>query len=253
MSNYFKNFPKVAYRFGNEDQPVEYQKLSKYSDVIDQIKDRISTYTEYEIRDFERPETLSYRLYGTTDYEWTLFLMNERLRETGWPLAQQDLIDKIQTDFYPNYSVKLDVDSAGGIAQYANLYPKGQKVMVDGRPGVVIRKNLEVGEIIISSDDDLTTSTSLSYLVPDSDQPLTVNAPLTNTVYEYEGVHHYENDSDQWVNIYLDPVSDIVGAIPKTNLEYLVDENDASKRIRLIKKNDIEAVVAEFKRALEIR
>ena len=251
MSNYFNKFPKVAYRFGNEDQPVEYQKLSKYSDVIDQIKNRISAYVDYEIRDFDRPETLSYRLYGTTDYEWTLFLMNERLRETGWPLAQQDLIDKIQTDFYPNYSVKLDVDSAGGVAQYADLSPKGQEVMVDGRPGVVIRKNLDVGEIVIASNDDITGSTSLAYAIQDPERPLTVNAPLRNTVYEYEGTHHYINDSDQWVNIYLDAPSDIVGAIPKTNLEYLVDENDASKRIRLIKKNDIEAVVAEFKRALE--
>lgn len=251
MSNYFFKFPKIAYLFGNEDQPVEYQKLSKYSDVIDQLRERISTYTEYEIKDFERPDTLSHMMYGTSEYEWTFYLMNERLRETGWPLPLQDLYDAAQNDFYKHYTAKLDVDSAGAIAQYSNLYPVGQQVMVDGSEGTVIRKNLQVGEIVISSTDNITESTSLSYFTPIMDQPLTSNAPLRNTVYEYEGTHHYENDSGEWVNIYLDPVDDIVGAIPKTNLEFLVDENDASKRIRMIKKQDVEAVVAEFKRALE--
>lgn len=252
MSNYFKKFPKVAYRFGNEDQPVAYQKLSKYSDVIDQIKERISTYTEYEIRDFDRPETLSYRFYGTTDYEWTLFLMNERLRETGWPLTAQDLYEAAQKDFYKNYTCKLDISTADSASSFANIYPVGQRVLVGDKEGIVVYKNLDLGEIVVSSDSDLTTSMAISYSDSDviPEQPLTVHAPLTNTVYEYEGTHHYENDSGEWVNIFLD--DNTLNAIPKTNLEYLVDENDASKRIRLIKKNDIEAVVAEFKRVLEI-
>lgn len=251
MSNYFSKFPKVAYRFGNEDQPVAYQKLSKYSDVIDQVRERISTYTEYEIRDFDRPETLSYLFYGTTDYEWTLFLMNERLRETGWPLPMQDLVEAIQNDFYKNYTCKLDISTADSAAQFANLYPVDEDVLVDGKEGKVVYKNLDLGEIVVSSDSDLTMSTSIGYATPDSSQPLTSIAPLSNTVYEYEGTHHYENDSGEWVNIFLD--DNTLNAIPKTNLEYLVDQNDQSKRIRIIRKQDIQTVVAEYKRLMEIR
>lgn len=249
MSNYFAKFPKVAYLFGNEEQPVSYQKLTKYSDVIDQIREAVSSYTEYEIQDFERPDTLSYRLYGTSDYEWTFFLMNERLRETGWPMPVQELYERIQTDFFKHYTAKLAVTTKAESAQYADLYSVGQQVVLDGvHSGTVIRKNLDVGEITISSEDDITTSTLLAYETPDPSQPLTSNTPLTNTVYEYEGTHHYENADGEWLDKYFD---DLSGAVIKTNLEYLVDENDASKRIRLIKKNDIEAAVAEFKRALE--
>lgn len=251
MSKYFKNFPRVAYRFGNEDQPVSYQKLSKYVDVIDTLQENISAYIEYEIRDFDRPDTLSHRFYGTSEYEWTFFLMNDRLRETGWPLAAQDLYDAAQNDFYKNYTCKLDISTADSAAQFANLYPVGWDVLVGDKEGKVVYKDLDLGEIVVSSDDDLTTSMAISYAVPDLDQPLTVHAPLTNTVYEYEGTHHYENDSGEWVNIFLD--DNTLNAIPKTNLEYLVDQNDQSKRIRIIRKQDIQTVVAEYKRLMEIR
>lgn len=251
MSNYFKNFPRVAYRFGNEDQSVSYQKLSKYVDVIDTLQETISTYIEYEIRDFDRPDTLSHRFYGTSEYEWTFFLMNDRLRESGWPLAAQDLYDAAQNDFYKNYTCKLDISTADSAALFANLYPVGQSVLVGDKEGVVVHKDLDLGEIVVSSDSDLTTSMAISYADPDSDRPLTVHAPLTNTVYEYEGTHHYENDSGEWVNIFLD--DNTLNAIPTTNLEYLVDQNDESKRIRIIRKQDIQTVVAEYKRLMEIR
>jgi hypothetical protein len=251
MSNYFKNFPRVAYRFGDEDQPVSYQKLSKYVDVIDTLQENISSYIEYEIRDFDRPDTLSHRFYGTSEYEWTFFLMNDRLRESGWPLAVQDLYEAAQNDFYKNYTCKLDISTADSAAQFASLYPVGQSVLVGDKEGIVVHKDLDLGEIVVSSDSDLTTSMAISYADPDSDRTLTVHAPLTNTVYEYEGTHHYENDSGEWVNIFLD--DNTLNAIPKTNLEYLVDQNDQSKRIRIIRKQDIQTVVAEYKRLMEIR
>ena len=39
---YFNEFPKVQYKFGNEIDPVIFQDISIYADVVDQIKDSIS-------------------------------------------------------------------------------------------------------------------------------------------------------------------------------------------------------------------
>ena len=262
MSNYFNNFPKVLYLFGDEDQPVSYQNLLKYSDLIDTLRDRLSAYIEYEIKDFERPDTLSYRFYGTDEYEWTFFLMNERLRETGWPLSLNDLYEAAEKKYFKNYTAKLDLtavinsgaaaDSAEALSLFADLYPAGEEILINGVAGTVVSKKLNVSEIVISSDDDITTSTILRYATPDPASPLTGDTVLTNTVYEYEGTHHYENDSGEWVNIILDSPLETVNAIPKTNLEHLVDENDKSKRIRIIKKQEIDRVVSEYKRLLEI-
>jgi len=45
----------------------------------------------------------------------------------------------------------------------------------------------------------------------------------------------------------------ISGASLKTNLDFLFDENDASKRIRVIKKESIDNLVGELKRLLAIQ
>ena len=281
MSKYFTNFPTVPYLFGNEDQPVQFQKLSKYADTIDSFRELTSTYIEYEIRDFERPDTLAYSLYGKPEYEWTFFLMNERLREVGWPMATYELQLAAKNRYFKNYVAKLNVSTAEEMAAFANIYNVGQnvtfaetttsvknlttqlgpKILTQGNlkittqttvtvaqlPGTVIHKDLDVGEITISMDNNQNPvgETVLSYV--DGTNPVT----LSNTVYEYEGTHHYENTDGEWVNKFLDPSDVTLNAIPVTNLEYLTLQNDEARRIRIIKKDNIEAVVGEFKRLME--
>jgi hypothetical protein len=249
MSNYFKSFPKVAYLFGDEDQPVSFQKLSQYSDLIDQFRDDVSAYLEYEIRDGDRPDTLSYRLYEKSTYDWTFFLMNETLRETGWPMTAQQVVDRGTNHFYKNYVARLQISTGDSASEFASIYPVGTPVLVSGKKGTVVRKNLNVGEIVISSDSDIRTGTTLAYQLPDSSDPLQLGASLTNTVYEWEGTHHYENDSGEWLDKYFDNLS---GAVLKTNLDYLFDQNDASKRIRIIRKENVDSLVGELKRLLAI-
>lgn len=277
MSKYFSSFPNVQYLFGNEEQPVSYQKLSKYVDTIDVFRESISTYVEYEIRDFERPDTLAYALYGKPEYEWTFFLMNERLREVGWPMATYELNLAAKNRYFKNYIAKLDVSTAEELAAYADIYNVGQSVTFDipsqplllennqelltqsdlpiltegntasDKIGTVLKKDLDVGEITIqvNSGFDPTGSNGLAYA--DGSNAVV----LSNTVYEYEGTHHYENADGEWVNIFLDPAEVILNAIPVTNLEYLTSQNDEARKIRIIKKENIEAIVGEFKRLME--
>ena len=39
MSRYFKNFPQVEYKFGNETDAALIQDLTVYVDIVDQLKD----------------------------------------------------------------------------------------------------------------------------------------------------------------------------------------------------------------------
>ena len=38
---YFTNFSNISYNFGDEPDPVAFQNISVYADIIDQIKDDI--------------------------------------------------------------------------------------------------------------------------------------------------------------------------------------------------------------------
>ena len=87
MPNYFRYLPKEFYLFGNEPTPDVFPNLALYADVVDQIKDSVTLYEDITIQDNERPDQTSFRLYGTPDFYWTFFLMNNKLREQGWPLS----------------------------------------------------------------------------------------------------------------------------------------------------------------------
>lgn len=99
--SYFDNFSLVEYRFGDEDesQRVLTEDLSIYVDLLDQVDDLISFYENYFIINGERPDALSYKLYGNIDYYWTFFLMNPKLRESGWPLDSKRFDDYVTKRF----------------------------------------------------------------------------------------------------------------------------------------------------------
>jgi uncharacterized protein RhaS with RHS repeats len=159
-------------------------------------------------------------------------------------MPMSELYSHAQTQMFPNYTAILDISTADSAALFTDLYPVGQRVRLGMKEGVVVRKNLDVGEITIEADSDLTTLTTLSY----ADSAQSNEVSLLNTVYEYQGTHHYENDSGEWVDYFFstDPVK-----VPITNLDYLINENDASKRIRVIKKEFIDTIVGRFKNAIE--
>ena len=57
--SYFTNYPTVNYRFGNESTSVAVQDIGAYIDLIDRVKDDISFYQEYNLRDGDRPDQVS--------------------------------------------------------------------------------------------------------------------------------------------------------------------------------------------------
>lgn len=243
MSSYFENFRKTLYQFGNETTPVAIQDLSKYVDVIDKLADEISAYMTYEIRDFERPDSLSYRLYGTSEYDWTFFVMNDTLRERGWPLPLQTLYKVGTQELYKDWTCLLDISSADSAAEFSTIYPKGQEVLLNGKRMIVKSKNLQVGEITLYSpyysvDSNFGGFTALSY------DDGTNAIGLSNTVQEYNGTYEYIDDSSNPVDLWF---SNSVTKVPVTNLEKLVQENDELKTIRVIKKELITSVVGRFK------
>ena len=109
MSQFFKNFPLVNYNFGNEVTPSIFQNLSVYIRLIDEIKDDIAFYTTLFIQDYDRPDSLSYKLYDTTEFYWTFYYLNTDIRESGWPLPYQDLLPKAKKD-YPHRAVTTTAD-----------------------------------------------------------------------------------------------------------------------------------------------
>ena len=244
---YFKNFPIIGYTFGDSNQSAYFQNLSAYVDVIDRLKDNINAYSFYEIKDFDRPDSLAYRLYGNDDYYWTFFLMNDKIKEQGWPQTNQDIYE-FATKAYPNWSADFNTgatlqDTLNISSTVAGLYPDGTEVKIIRSnlteiSGTVVRKNLEVGEIIISSDSASLSDTYNAIKYSDGTNQISI----TDLVYEYDGTHHFTDTDGNQVGI----LDDVGSKVIVTNLENLVAENDSLKRIKVIKKSEIDTIVSTF-------
>lgn len=87
--NYFNKFPKVLFDVNNDGTFSVITDITKTVDINTFDEDSITYYTFQEIDDGERPDNLSYRLYGTPQYYWTFFVINDNLKaglSNSWPL-----------------------------------------------------------------------------------------------------------------------------------------------------------------------
>ena len=77
---YFQRFPFVEYNFGDNEANTIFPNITSYIDMIDQLKSEVAFYEKYTILDGDRPDVVSQKLYGTPDYHWTFFFMNDGLK-----------------------------------------------------------------------------------------------------------------------------------------------------------------------------
>ena len=101
MSNYFRNFPKIDYSFGNNEAPVKFQDIGAYVDIIDQVKEYSTFYEAYNIQNGQRPDQISLDLYESSNFYWTFYLLNDSLRTGGWPLQDYEIFIKAK-EYYPH-------------------------------------------------------------------------------------------------------------------------------------------------------
>lgn len=257
MSNYFKFFPITKYRFGDEETTVAFQKINAYVDLVDQVRDISTFYQIHNIDEFERPDTLSYRLYGKTTYDWTFFLLNEKLRIQGWPMSSLDLYD-ISKKYYPNIVLNTNHNIA-----YTKNIKVGDTVRAfsDGnQTGVVKRIDYDMGQVFVERSSFFTPQTNGFIINTNSDLDISLAVPYQNQVRQYNAVHHYElegetvdylDNTEAQTSVDTLTFKDKTSLTPVTYTERLVEINREQKRINVFKPNLIEKIVGEFNRLLE--
>lgn len=98
---FFSQFPKIEYSVENNAIDNTITDYFRYVDVVDRLAQSTYTYTTADILDSERPDTLSYRLYGTPDYYWTFFITNDFLKDglSAWPKGDSEIKNYIANQY----------------------------------------------------------------------------------------------------------------------------------------------------------
>jgi len=154
--SYFNNFPFTYYTFGDQSGPTLFQNLGVYVDIVDQAKNNTSFYNYYNIQEGDRPDHISQKLYDRTDYHWTFFMLNDKLKIQGWPLRYPDLVQKIKDD-YPHTTINTRTD-------ITTTFDVGSIITgsTSQTQGIIIKKRLDLGQIIVDriSEDYQYTGTT---------------------------------------------------------------------------------------------
>ena len=242
MANYFKNFPVLTYKFGDEVSDTLFQNITTYISLVDEIRGNTEFYATGYIRDGERPDTLSYNLYGTTEYYWTFYFLNEDIRESGWPLTETEILPMAKK-YYPNYVITTRDN-------ITTRFLTGETItgLTSGATGTILKKNVDLGQIVINTSGSFLIGEQI-YPTNQIDQTITV----TNFVEQYNAVHHYENTDGKWTDI--NPYTFIPSAsslIPITNLDRVRARNEELKTIDVFKPEVVTQISEEFNRLLRL-
>jgi hypothetical protein len=246
--SYFENFPQVFYRFGNNETPVSFPQISVYADVIDQIKDDVTTYKEYTILDNMRPDQVSYELYETPDYYWTFFLLNDNIREQGWPLSQVQLLEQCQRDFSGTTLVTADdltSDQLTSTGAVRDKIVEGVTVVgqTSGVTAIVDHRHLDLGQVIVKGTKAFIEG-EFVYLQSD----INVGFNATTVVTEYLSTHHWEDASGNYVDL-VNPntgIVDITGGALNTEITHYdryIRNNNNLKQIKVLREGVAGSIV----------
>ena len=239
MANFFEYFPQVSYKFGNEKTPDVFQNLSVYADVIDQVKDSKSLYTDYVVPEGERPDQTAVKLYGTPTYHWTFFLLNDKLREQGWPLSNTEARNYTIRK-YPNDVITTRT----ALTSLTGFFKTGDIVTgrTSGVSSVILHRNLDLGQIVVKGNfvagEEIETSNTTDLVT------------VQSVSKQFNSAHHYKNTSGR---VDIDPTIGPGALLTEvTYMDRVISQNNNLKQIRVFKSENINEIVKSFRESVTI-
>lgn len=250
---YFKQFPKSLYDYGNDGVLTNVVDLYRSVRPVQNFIDNASNYTFYQIKDGERPDIVSQKLYGTSRHYWTFFIINDFLHDglAAWPMSTQDLQTYIDTEYEgwaltTNPSITRNTDNQ--ITNFANSI--SGRFQLDetmtggssGATGTLTKKDLDLNQLVIQNTTGsffgtpgaATSPTELVIGQTTGDSVSTYNA------YKYtEAPHHYHLIGDEEKRPVTNAVN-IQGGISTNNLtfqsnrNYMFEKNFEASSIRIV-------------------
>ena len=243
---YFKNFQKLNYLYGNEPVPIITQNLSRYVDIIDQVKDDISFLTFYNIKEGYRPDQVSVELYDTPLHYWTFYLLNDNIRQQGWPLVNLEFQTYIKKIF-PNTVLTTREN-------ISTKFKVGQTVTgnASGVSGKIIRRNLDLGQVIIEGKVSFTTSGET--VTSTNSSGVAESIAIVSASDEHKAANYYTDTSGGIVDLGVDDDGNLLapGALKNeiTNEQAYYNVNESLRLIKVIRPNLINTLVTSYKKAI---
>jgi hypothetical protein len=116
---FFSQFPKILYDINGNGNNKVLPDIFRRIKIRSKVKDNYALLDRYDVENGESPETVAYKVYGSTDYWYVVCLMNNIInRQHDWPLSYQ-AFEEYVIDKY---------DNPNAIHHYEKLQSSGHTV-----------------------------------------------------------------------------------------------------------------------------
>jgi|TARA_B100001287_G_C22477955_1_gene432908 hypothetical protein len=239
---YFNDFPDVGYKFGDEVDETIFQNISVYAEVIDQIKSEVTFLNTFTIQEGFRPDQVSQILYDTPLHYWTFYLLNDDIREQGWPLIRHEFEEYIKKAF-PNTTLTTR-DSA-----LVSKFKVGQTVTGNssGASGKIIRRNIDLGQLII---EGIVNFRQAGETISSTNSSGDVESMIVvSSTKEFQSASHYVDGNNKIVDI--DFTVGPGGLLTeKTHEDVYFAVNESLRQITVVRPELINTLSSSFKQAV---
>ena len=160
--SFFKQFPTQSYDFNLDGVLQNVVDIYRSVRVEGSSIDNATLYSDVLIRNGERPDRMSYRLYGTADYYWTFFIVNDHLHDGigVWPMSQEDLHEYMEIEFggyaistFPTTNYNTDLGLREFPNSIAGKFDLGEQLFGSGNGarGTLVKKDLDLNQLVVQN------------------------------------------------------------------------------------------------------
>jgi hypothetical protein len=126
MSGYFKHFPKISYPMPNGEALDCSDVMIRYRLKSTKLLSPLAYYT-YTWKDGDRPDSVAFNYYGSTDYAW-LVMYSAELFDVRYDLP----LNPVQfTDYLKSKYQVSDPYSLYNLTEYLHHYEDGDGIILD--------------------------------------------------------------------------------------------------------------------------
>lgn len=153
--SFFKQFPKVQYDLNRTGVKQNMVDIFRSVRPLPSFLDNTTAYKFYEIINGERPDIVSQRLYGTPDFYWTFFVVNDFLHDgyRAWPMSQEQLFQYMESQ-YEGYVIETHATSSTALTNsLAGRFTLGETITgaTSNATGTLTKKNIDMSQLVIQN------------------------------------------------------------------------------------------------------
>ena len=228
---YFKSFPYTFYSLDDTSTVQVVTNITNRVALSDEVKNNLSLFDEYDIKDGETPELVADKFYNNSELHWLVLHYNEIIDPRfDWPLDTNNLNRQVAGK-YTDVNATHHFEDANGNYTNGNAYILSSNAFT----------NFSVNDVITNN-----TNNGVGYITQKNSSS-NVRVTITTGGFKTGDQILKSSNTSNRANI---TSTVILSGIPVTNFTFEEEINESKRRIKILKVSYVDAVVNDFKKKL---